>query len=295
MTEHRIDLMKSAPGFIAALDQSGGSTPKTLEAYGVSDDRWSNDEEMFELVHAMRARIMSNASFRRPGVLGAILFQGTLERKVDGQHSSQYLWRRKGILPFLKIDLGLAGLSDGVQLMKPFGDFRQRCRDAASLDAFGTKMRSVIKEPSESGIRAVVEQQFEYARWIFEEGLVPIVEPEIDIRAPEKRVCEEILRELLFTHARRASGTCELIFKLTLPEEPNFYRGLAEIPSVVRVAALSGGYSQSEANDRLADNSGMIASFSRALTESLRKRQSDQVFSEHLSGAIDSIASASAQ
>ena len=286
-------LMKSAPGFIAALDQSGGSTPKTLAGYGVASDRWASEEDMFELVHEMRSRIIATPAFRRPRILGAILFQNTLDRKIDGQYTSQYLWRRKGILPFLKIDQGLAELNDGVRLMKPFASLWERCSAALDLDAFGTKMRSVIKQANVSGIREVVEQQFAYAEEIYAYGLVPIVEPEIDIHSPEKRICEEILHSELIRALGKASTKLRLVFKLTLPEEPNFYRGLGDDDQVLRVAALSGGYSQVEANDRLAANQGMIASFSRALTEKLRENQAEEAFSARLSSAIALIAEAS--
>ena len=290
----RQKLMSSAPGFIAALDQSGGSTPKTLAAYGVKSDRWTSEEGMFVLVHEMRTRIMKNSAFRRPQILGTILFQSTLDRKLDGQFSSQYLWRRKGILPFLKIDQGLADMDEGVQLMKPFTSLFERCAAALELDTFGTKMRSVIKQASESGIRRVVEQQFEYAEKIYSYGLVPIIEPEIDINSTEKSICEAILRSELVRALGRSSTKLRLVFKLTLPEEPNFYRGLGKNRRVLRVAALSGGYSQVEANDRLAANHGMIASFSRALTEPLREQQSEEQFSDNLSSTITRIADSSA-
>ena len=285
--------MQLASGFIAALDQSGGSTPKTLERYGISNDSYSNETEMFDLVHQMRVRIISNEHFERPMVLGAILFEGTMNRKVGSESTSIYLWDRKHILTFLKIDLGLADESNGVQMMKPITSLSPRLNRAKELKVFGTKMRSVIKVPTPSGIRAVVQQQFEYAEQIIDHGLVPIVEPEIDINAEEKSECEQILRDECRSALSLMDSRQHIVFKLTLPERPNFYREFTEHPNVMRVAALSGGYSQEEANQRLRQNDNMIASFSRALTEHLRVGQSDKKFSVMLDAAIDSIASAS--
>ena len=291
---NQIEQMRSGKGFIAALDQSGGSTPKALERYGIPNDAFSNDDEMFDLVHQMRVRIMTNDAFCRPGILGAILFEGTLQREVEGQPSSQYLWEQKGILPFLKVDKGLEDEADGVQLMKPFGEVKNRLGEAKSLGVFGTKMRSVIKSPSESGIQRVSEQQFDYAREIIDCGLVPIVEPEIDINAEDKVRCEQILRENLRIGLDTLRDGTAIVFKLTLPEEANFYSEFGCHNSVLRVAALSGGYSQDESNKRLRANQNMIASFSRALTESLRVSQDDAEFSGALGSAIDEIATASA-
>ena len=292
MDEQR-EQMQSASGFIAALDQSGGSTPKTLARYGISKDSYSNESEMFDFVHQMRVRIVSNEHFKRPGILGAILFEGTMNRKVENEPTSIYLWDRKHILPFLKIDLGLADESNGVQMMKPITLLSPRLHRAKKLKVFGTKMRSVIKVPRSSGIREVVQQQFEYAERIIDHGLVPIVEPEIDINAEGKSECEEILRDECRSALSRMDGGRQIVFKLTLPERPNFYREFMEHPNVMRVAALSGGYSQEEANRRLRQNDDMIASFSRALTEHLRVSQSDEEFSATLDTAINSIASAS--
>ncbi len=295
MNSKQIQQMKTGPGFIAALDQSGGSTPKALKAYGVDADRYSNDEEMFDLVHNMRVRIMTNDEFCQPRILGAILFEGTMQRHVKGQPTSEYLWSEKHILPFLKIDVGLADEQNGVQCMKPIGNLVARLQEAKGLQVFGTKMRSVIKSPNETGIKAVSEQQFDYAQQICDQGLVPIVEPEIDINSEDKNGCEEILIRNLVAGLDSLSDEARIVFKLTLPEQTNFYERFNSHPKVLRVAALSGGYSQKESNRRLTANRGMIASFSRALTEELREQQSDDQFSNALDSAIAGIATASSQ
>ncbi len=288
-------LMQVGAGFIAALDQSGGSTPKTLERYGVPESEFEgNDDLMFDIVHAMRVRIMSNESFARPRVLGAILFEKTMRDSVDGLKASQYLWQQKSILPFLKIDVGLADESLGVQLMNPIPNMPERLEEAKSLDVFGTKMRSVIKSADRGAISEVVAQQFEFADTILSHGLFPIVEPEIDINAPDKRSCEDILLESLSENLEGLLDRQQVIFKLTLPEQPNFYAGLVAHPRVLRVAALSGGYSQEESIQRLSQNKSMIASFSRALTEELRRDMDEDAFSEALNNAIEGIAQASA-
>lgn len=293
MPEQRM-LMRVGAGFIAALDQSGGSTPKTLERYGIPESEFSDDEKlMFDLVHAMRVRIMTSNAFARPRVLGAILFEKTMHDSVDGLKSSQYLWQRKSILPFLKIDVGLAEESSGVQLMKPITDLSNRLNEAKSLDVFGTKMRSVIKQCNRQAIEDVVEQQFDYARTIAGHGLVPIVEPEIDINAPDKSDCEEVLRLNLVRHLAALGEDEHVVFKLTLPEQPNFYGEFSQHPRVLRVAALSGGYSQEESIRRLNENKSMIASFSRALTEELRRDMVDTDFSGALERAIEGISVAS--
>ncbi|MCY3885956.1 MAG: fructose bisphosphate aldolase [Gammaproteobacteria bacterium] len=294
MPEQRM-LMRVGAGFIAALDQSGGSTPKTLERYGIPQSEFSDDEDlMFDLVHAMRVRIMTSSAFSRPRVLGAILFEKTMRDSVDGLKASQYLWQRKSILPFLKIDVGLAEESSGVQLMKPFTDLSNRLNEAKSLDVFGTKMRSVIKYCNRQAIEDIVEQQFDYARTINGHGLVPIVEPEIDINAPDKEECEEVLRINLERHLAALNEEEHVVFKLTLPEQPNFYGDFSRHPRVLRVAALSGGYSQEESIRRLGENKSMIASFSRALTEELRRDMVDTEFSGALERAICGISEASA-
>lgn len=287
--------MRNGEGFIAALDQSGGSTPKALDRYGIQNDAYDTEVSMFDLVHGMRVRIMTNSSFARPRVLGAILFEGTMHRDVGGIRSSHYLWQRKGILPFLKVDKGLADTANGVQLMKPFADdLDDRLSEARGLGVFGTKMRSVIKANDQQGIRLVVEQQFELAKQIIDNGLIPIVEPEIDIAADDKVGCERNLRESLRDGLEGLDEGTAVVFKLTLPEEAGFYSEFCEHTRVLRVAALSGGYSQEESNSRLSANHRMIASFSRALTEHLRVTQSDTDFTSVLDQAIGSIAAASA-
>ncbi len=294
VTNNQIELMRNSEGFIAALDQSGGSTPKALERYGIPNDAYEGEDSMFDLVHAMRVRIMTNSSFARPRILGAILFEGTMHRNVEGLRSSRYLWEKKGILPFLKVDKGLADEVDGVQLMKPFEDgLDERLAEARSLGVFGTKMRSVIKANSQQGIRSVVEQQFKLAKQIISNGLIPIVEPEIDIEVEDKAGCEANLRESLHDGLASLDDGTAVVFKLTLPEEAGFYSAFCDHQRVLRVAALSGGYSQEVSNSRLAQNNRVIASFSRALTEYLRVSQSDGEFTHALDQAIGSIATAS--
>ena len=286
--------MGSDAGFIAALDQSGGSTPKALRLYGVDESAYSNDAEMFDAVHAMRSRIMTNPSFNGKRILGAILFQNTLDRDVTGMPSSEYLWREKRILPILKIDYGMADVSDGVQMMKPIPDLGERLPAAKAKSVFGTKMRSVITSPSEAGIARVVEQQFAFADEVRGHGLVPIIEPEVDIHAEDKPACEAILREKLRDGLDSLDGDLPVMFKLTLPEEANYYREFCSHSKVLRVVALSGGYSREESNQKLAANNGMIASFSRALTEGLHVDLDDAAFTDMLDGSIASIARASA-
>ena len=290
----QMERMRSGAGFIAALDQSGGSTPKALRLYGVDDSEYAGDDEMFALVHAMRTRIVANEHFDGERVLGAILFQNTLDRQIDGVASSEYLWRRKRILPFLKVDHGLADEKDGVQRMKPIPDLAARLPAAKAKAVFGTKMRSVIMAADPSGIRAVVEQQFAFAAEILGFGLTPIIEPEVDIHAPEKARCETLLREELRRGLSALGGDAPVMFKLTLPEEAGFYREFCAHPRVLRVVALSGGYSREVANSKLAANHGVIASFSRALTEGLRHDQSESEFSRLLDASIAGIAAASA-
>ena len=285
--------MKTGVGFIAALDQSGGSTPKALELYGVERSAYATEAEMFDWVHAMRTRILTNDRMDRSRVLGAILFQNTLDREIAGLPTSEYLWQRKGILPFLKVDYGLANEAEGVQRMKPIPDLAERLPAARARAVFGTKMRSVIKAANQRGIRAVVDQQFEIAAEILGHGLTPIIEPEVDIRAPDKAACETMLRECLRAGLDALGGAAPVMFKLTLPERANFYREFCTHPKVLRVVALSGGYSRAEANTKLAANAGLIASFSRALTEGLNAAQDDAAFSARLEESIASIAAAS--
>ena len=294
MTE-QLELMRTGAGFIAALDQSGGSTPKALERYGIPAEEFEDDEDkMFELVHAMRVRIMTSSSFARPRILGAILFEKTMRDDVEGLRASQYLWQKKSILPFLKIDVGLADLANGVQMMKPIENIGSRLEEAKELDVFGTKMRSLIKSFDRESIESVVAQQFDISKTILSHGLVPIVEPEIDINADEKTSCEEVLLSSLKRHLTDLSDEEYVVFKLTLPEKPNLYAELGTHPQVLRVAALSGGYSQEESIERLQSNRSMIASFSRALTEELRRDMADLDFSTALDHAIGGISQASA-
>ena len=291
--QQQLERMGRGAGFIAALDQSGGSTPKALALYGVPPERYAGDDEMFDLVHAMRTRIVADAAFDSR-VLGAILFQNTLDRSIDGLPSSEYLWQRKGVVPFLKVDYGLAEAVAGVQTMKPVEDLAERLPAAKAKGVFGTKMRSVIGAANAPGIRAVVAQQFALAAEIIGHGLVPIVEPEVAIDAEAKAECEALLRDELRAALDALGAHAQVMLKLTLPEAPNFYAEFCEHRNVLRVAALSGGYSRALANDRLAANQGVIASFSRALTEGLHVAQSDEEFSATLAAAIDSIAAASA-
>ena len=285
--------MRLDAGFIAALDQSRGSTPKALAVYGVDESAYTSDEEMFDLVHAMRTRIMTNPGFNGESILGAILFQGTLDREVDGVPTSEYLWRHKRILPFLKIDYGMNDEEDGVQTMKPIPDLADRLPAARDKDVFGTKMRSVIKSANAEGIARVVDQQFAFAREVLRAGLVPIIEPEVDIHAADKTECERMLLAALRAGADGLDGDMRVLFKLTLPEQPNAYRELCEHPQVLRVVALSGGYTRVVANAKLAANEGVIASFSRALSEGLGVAQDDAAFSATLRESIASIVQAS--
>ena len=293
MTE-QIERMGRESGFIAALDQSGGSTPKALQLYGVDASAYNSDEEMFDTVHAMRTRIVTDSRFTGTHVLGAILFQNTLEREVLGQPTSRYLWREKQIVPFLKVDYGMDDLAQGVQIMKPIPDLDERLIRAKSLDVFGTKMRSVIKEANDGGIEKVVAQQFEFGANILAHGMVPIIEPEVDIHAIDKQDCENLLRDNLRVQLAGLDGDLPVIFKLTLPEADNFYQEFCEHPKVLRVVALSGGYSREESNNKLSNNQGVIASFSRALTEGLQAGQTVADFSAMLGSTVESIAAASA-
>ena len=286
--------MRTGQGFIAALDQSGGSTPRALELYGVAPSAYATEAEMFDWVHAMRTRILANDRVDSSRVLGAILFQNTLDREIAGLPTSEYLWQRKRILPFLKVDYGLADEAEDVQCMKPIPDLAERLPAARAKAVFGTKMRSVIKAANQRGIRAVVDQQFEIAAEILGHGLTPIIEPEVDIGAPDKAACETMLRECLRAGLAALAGDAPVMFKLTLPERTNFYREFCTHPKVLRVVALSGGYSRTVANTKLAANTGLIASFSRALTEGLNAGQDDAAFSAQLEESIASIAAASA-
>lgn len=291
--EDQLNKVRTQPGFIAALDQSGGSTPKALKIYGVGEDAYSNEEEMFACVHAMRTRIVTSPAFNGDRILGAILFENTLDRDIEGKSSSNYLWQVKNVVPFLKVDKGLAEEADGVQLMKPIPGLDELLKKALGQNVFGTKMRSVIKSANASGIEQIVAQQFEIGRQIVAAGLVPIIEPEIDINAPDKAEAEALLRTQLMAHLNKLKSDELVMFKLTLPEQANFYKECQDHPNMLKVVALSGGYSRDEANRRLAENNGMIASFSRALSEGLSAQQSDEEFNAMLDASIQAIYEAS--
>jgi fructose-bisphosphate aldolase class I len=289
----QLEIIKTRPGFIAALDQSGGSTPKALGLYGVTEDAWSNDEEMFAVVHAMRSRIMTSPAFNGERILGAILFENTMDREVEGQSTASYLWEVKNVLPFLKVDKGLAELENGAQLMNPNPGLPELLDKAKAAGIFGTKMRSVIKEANSTGIHAVVQQQFEVGRQIVAAGLVPIIEPEIDIHCPDKEAAEEMLHVAIIDQLNALAADELVILKLTLPEKDGLYADCVSHPNVARVVALSGGYSREEANARLGRQNGMVASFSRALAEGLQAQQSDDDFNAMLDASIQTIVEAS--
>ena len=293
MNNKQLEIIQNGKGFIAALDQSGGSTPKALLAYGINENSYSNEEEMYNLVHEMRTRIIKSPAFDSQYVLGAILFENTMDRFIDRQYTADFLWEKKGIVPFLKVDKGLAGLEDGVQLMKPIDGLDELLSRANERNIFGTKMRSFIKEANPSGIKKIVQQQFDIANQIVEAGLVPIIEPEVDIHSADKAESERLLKEAIMNQLSTLGKDVKVMFKLSLPTEANFYRELTEDPHVVRVVALSGGYTQAEANEKLAHNHGIIASFSRALTEGLTVNQTDEEFSVMLSKSIQNISEAS--
>ena len=287
------DKIRSGQGFIAALDQSGGSTPKALALYGIEEDEYGSEAEMFDLVHAMRSRIAQAPAFNGDKVLGAILFEMTMDRDIAGKPAAQYLWEERGVVPFLKVDKGLADAADGVKLMKPMPDLDALLTRASAAGIFGTKMRSVIDAASPSGIEAVVAQQFEIGKQILAHGLMPIIEPEVTISIADKAEAEALLMRSLLTHLDTLPETQQVMLKLTLPETANFYAPLVNHPRVLSVVALSGGYSREEATARLAQNTGIIASFSRALTEGLSAKQSDAEFNAALAAAIDDIHKAS--
>jgi len=287
------DKVANGPGFIAALDQSGGSTPKALKLYGVEEDQYSGDEEMFDLIHEMRSRIITSPSFDGDRILAAILFEMTMDREIEGVPSSRYLWERKHVVPFLKVDKGLADESDDVQVMKPMPGLDELLPRALEQGVFGTKMRSVVKMANKDGIAAILDQQFEVGRQIVDAGLVPILEPEVDIKSPEKEAAEDLLKAGILERLESVSDEKPLMFKLSIPTVDDFYRDLIDHPKVLRVVALSGGYSRDEADERLARNPGLIASFSRALTEGLSRQQSDDEFDATLDKAISAIFQAS--
>jgi len=293
MNKKQADRMRTGKGFIAALDQSGGSTPKALALYGVDKSEYSNEKEMFDLVHAMRTRIISSKAFNSDRILGAILFEQTMDREVDGMPTGDYLWEKKGVVPFLKVDKGLADLADGVQLMKPIPDLDALLERAVKKHMFGTKMRSVIKEANAAGIKTIVDQQFELGLQIAKHGLVPIIEPEVDIHSPAKAECENMLKKELKAHIDTLPKDVFIMLKLSIPTQTDLYKDFIEHPQVLRVVALSGGYSRDEANKLLAKNHGMIASFSRALAEGLNAKQSEAEFEKTLGDSIEGIYRAS--
>ena len=289
----QLDRMRNGRGFIAALDQSGGSTPKALALYGIAESEYSGEAQMFDLIHTMRTRMIKSPAFSGDRVLGAILFEGTMDREIDGVGSATYLWENKQVVPFLKVDKGLADEGNGVQLMKPMPDLDGLLGRAVGKGIFGTKMRSVIKLANRDGIVAVVAQQFAVGRQIIGHGLVPIIEPEVDIKSPQKAEAESMLRDAIVAELDKQPQSQPVMLKLTLPSTANFYANLIAHPSVLRVVALSGGYSRDDANRKLGENHGMIASFSRALTEGLSAKQSDADFNARLDAAIAGIYAAS--
>ncbi len=291
--EQQKSKVQTQPGFIAALDQSGGSTPKALKLYGMNDDAWSNEEEMFIVVHEMRTRIITSPSFSGDRILAAILFENTMDRDIEGQPTASYLWNVKNVVPILKVDKGLADEDDGVQVMKPMPQLAELLKKAKSKGIFGTKMRSVIKQASATGIEAVVKQQFEIGRQIVAAGLVPIIEPEVDIHCPNKAAAEAMLKSEMMAELNSLSPDQIVMLKLTLPEADNFYADCVAHDNVLKVVALSGGYSREEANTRLSRNNGVIASFSRALSEGLSAQQSEAEFDSMLDNSIAAIFEAS--
>jgi fructose-bisphosphate aldolase class I len=291
--EQQLRKMKTHPGFIAALDQSGGSTPNALRAYGIKDDAWSNEEEMFSIVHQMRTRIITSPSFTGERILAAILFENTMDRDIEGQPTADYLWTVKRVVPFLKVDKGLAAEKDGVQLMKPMPELAALLDRAKAKRIFGTKMRSLVKQANGAGIKDIVTQQFEAARQIIAADLVPIVEPEVDIHSPEKAKAEELLKTAILAELDGLPVGQLVMLKLTLPEKDDLYADFVKHPRVVRVVALSGGYSRAEGNERLRRNHGVVASFSRALVEGLSAQQSDAEYNALLDASIQSTYEAS--
>ncbi len=293
MNTEQANKMRTGKGFIAALDQSGGSTPKALRLYGIEESEYSGDAKMFDLIHDMRTRMIKSPAFNGDRVLGAILFEGTMDRDIDGIGSAEYLWSKKGVIPFLKVDKGLADEANGVQVMKPMPELDALLTRAVAKGIFGTKMRSVIKLANKAGIDAVVKQQFEVGRQILAAGLVPIIEPEVDINSPEKAAAEDLLKAAIAAELAAQPADKPIMLKLTLPSTDNFYADFVKHASVLRVVALSGGYSREDANAKLSRNNGMIASFSRALTEGLSAKQSEADFNAMLDSTIAGIYAAS--
>lgn len=293
MNKQQLEIIKNNKGFIAALDQSGGSTPKALKAYGVMEDAYKNEDEMFTLVHEMRTRIIKSPAFDSKKILGAILFEQTIDREIDGKYTTDYLWEEKGIVPFLKVDKGLADLEDGVQLMKPIDNLDELLARANERHVFGTKMRSVIKEANREGIKKVIDQQFEIGQKIFDAGLVPIIEPEVDIHAKDKEEAEVIMKEEILKHLDNLPEDTFVMLKVTIPTKDDFYRDLIDHEKVLRVVALSGGYTRDDANEKLSRNPGLIASFSRALVEKAAYSQTDNEFNKEMEEAVEGIYKAS--
>jgi fructose-bisphosphate aldolase, class I len=293
VNEEQLQKIKTSPGFVAALDQSGGSTPKALRLYGIQENTWSSDEEMFTIVHQMRTRIMTSPAFKGERIIGAILFENTMDREIEGQPTADYLWNVKRVVPFLKVDKGLAAEKDGVQLMKPMPTLGALLDKARAKRIFGTKMRSVIKQADEAGIKDITLQQFEIGQQIISADFVPILEPEVDIRCPEKAKAEQLLKAAILEKLNELPAGQFVMLKLTLPEQDDFYADFVKHPRVLRVVALSGGYSREEANNRLRKQHGVVASFSRALVEGLTAQQSDAEFNAVLDKSIQSIFDAS--
>lgn len=291
--DQQFDKIRNDDGFIAALDQSGGSTPKALKLYGIAEGAWTSEEEMFDLVHQMRSRIITSPAFDGKRILAAILFEMTMDRDIEGRGTADYLWNVKRVVPFLKVDKGLAGEAQGVQLMKPMPDLDGLLDRAKAKGIFGTKMRSVIASANPDGIKAIVDQQFEIGRQIIAKGLIPIIEPEVDIKAPDKPECENILKALLLEHLDQLAEDQIVMLKLTIPDVDDHYKACIDHPNCLRVVALSGGYTRDEANERLTRQHGMIASFSRALSEGLSAQQTDDEFNATLDASIESIFQAS--
>ena len=289
MNEKQLQQMTSKKGFIAALDQSGGSTPKALRLYGIPEDKYSTDDEMFDLVHEMRTRIIKSPSFTGEKIIGAILFEKTIERKIDDKFTADYLWEEKGIVPFLKVDKGLQPEANGVQLMKDIPTLDELLKKGIEKHIFGTKMRSVIKSANEEGIKAIVAQQFDIAKKILSYGLIPIIEPEVDIHSVDKEKCEEILKKEIFANLDKLDKDQKIMLKLTIPSVEGFYSDVIAHDNVLRVVALSGGYTRADSNEKLAKNPGLIASFSRALTEGLNVDQTQKEFDDLLEESIDGI------
>ena len=291
MNKEQLQQMRQAPGFVGALDQSGGSTPKALKAYGIQPDAYQSEEEMFDLIHQMRTRMITSPAFATGKIIGVILFERTMRGKIEGMPTADFLWEKRHIVPFLKVDKGLQDEANGVQLMKPFPELGKLCEEAVGYHVFGTKMRSVIKQANEQGIRDIVEQQFQWGKEILSHGLVPILEPEVDIHCPEKAKAEEILKRALL--AQLDKMTEPVMLKITIPTVDNFYKEIIEHPMMLRVVALSGGYSRVQANELLSRNHGVIASFSRALVEGLSAQQTDAEFNAMLEASIEDVYQAS--